>query len=169
MKKLLLLTVLLSVLVSCGGRKQIEKQLYSGNYDVAITNALKKLENKRACAVNAVGVLEPFDMFTLVFTGYRLQVETRFKQLSDILVKSYAKQLDQLMESICNEYSSIADRMLQVPEDSEDLKELIQEFDILKSNFHKSESFIKKVAWTIYCGDTKLLLQKKIKSVLKWW
>ena len=47
MKKLLLLTVLLSVLVSCGGRKQIEKQLYSGNYDVAITNALKKLENNK--------------------------------------------------------------------------------------------------------------------------
>ena len=47
MKKLLLLTVLLSVLVSCGGRKQIEKQLHSGNYDVAITNALKKLENNK--------------------------------------------------------------------------------------------------------------------------
>lgn len=47
MKKLLLLTVLLSVLVSCGGRKQIEKQLHSGNYDVAIANALKKLENNK--------------------------------------------------------------------------------------------------------------------------
>jgi len=47
MKKLLLLTVLLSVLVSCGGRKQIEKQLHSGNYDVAIVNALKKLENNK--------------------------------------------------------------------------------------------------------------------------
>lgn len=47
MKKLLLLSVLLSVLVSCGGRKQIEKQLHSGNYDVAIVNALKKLENNK--------------------------------------------------------------------------------------------------------------------------
>ncbi len=47
MKKLLLLTVLLSVLVSCGGRQQIEKQLHSGNYDVAITNALKKLKNNK--------------------------------------------------------------------------------------------------------------------------
>lgn len=47
MKKLLLLTVLLSVLVSCGGRKQIEKQLHSGNYDLAIANALKKLENNK--------------------------------------------------------------------------------------------------------------------------
>jgi len=28
MKKLLLFTVLLSVLVSCGGRKQVEKALY---------------------------------------------------------------------------------------------------------------------------------------------
>ena len=47
MKKLLLLTVLLSVLLSCGGRQQIEKQLHSGNYDVAIANALKKLENNK--------------------------------------------------------------------------------------------------------------------------
>lgn len=47
MKKLLLLTILLSVLLSCGGSKQIEKQLHSGNYDVAITNALKKLENNK--------------------------------------------------------------------------------------------------------------------------
>ena len=47
MKKLLLLTVLLSVLVSCGGKKQIEKQLHSGNYDQAISNALKKLERNK--------------------------------------------------------------------------------------------------------------------------
>lgn len=47
MKKLLLLSVLLSVLLSCGGRKQIEKQLHTGNYDIAITNALKKLENNK--------------------------------------------------------------------------------------------------------------------------
>lgn len=47
MKKLLLLTVLLSVLVSCGGRKQIEKQLNAGNYDVAIAKALKKLKNNK--------------------------------------------------------------------------------------------------------------------------
>lgn len=47
MKKLLLFTVLLSVLVSCGGRKQIERQLNTGNYDVAISRALKKLENNK--------------------------------------------------------------------------------------------------------------------------
>ncbi|RKE95116.1 hypothetical protein [Ichthyenterobacterium magnum] len=47
MKKLLLLTVLFSVLVSCGGKQQIEKALYSGNYDQAITKALKKLENNK--------------------------------------------------------------------------------------------------------------------------
>ena len=47
MKKSLLLTVLLSVLLSCGGRQQIEKELHSGNYDVAIANALKKLENNK--------------------------------------------------------------------------------------------------------------------------
>jgi hypothetical protein len=47
MKRLLLFTVLLSLLVSCGGRKQIEKQLTTGNYDIAISNALKKLENNK--------------------------------------------------------------------------------------------------------------------------
>lgn len=47
MKRLLLFTVLLSLLVSCGGRKQIEKQLTTGNYDIAISNALKKLKNNK--------------------------------------------------------------------------------------------------------------------------
>ena len=47
MKKLVLLSVVFSVLVSCVGRKQIEKQLHSGNYDQAITNALKKLEHNK--------------------------------------------------------------------------------------------------------------------------
>lgn len=47
MKRLLLFTVLISLLVSCGGRKQIEKQLTTGNYDIAISNALKKLENNK--------------------------------------------------------------------------------------------------------------------------
>jgi hypothetical protein len=47
MKKLLLLTILLSILVSCGGRKQIEKQLHAGNYNQAITKALKKLKHNK--------------------------------------------------------------------------------------------------------------------------
>ena len=47
MKKLLLFTIFLSVLISCGGRKQIEKALYAGNYDQAIANALKKLNNNK--------------------------------------------------------------------------------------------------------------------------
>jgi len=47
MKRLLLLSVLISLLVSCSSRKHIEKQLYAGNYDVAITKALKKLENNK--------------------------------------------------------------------------------------------------------------------------
>ncbi len=47
MKNFTLITVLLLVLTSCVGRKQIEKQLHSGNYDLAISNALKKLENNK--------------------------------------------------------------------------------------------------------------------------
>ena len=47
MKRLLILSVLLSVLISCSGRKQVEKALNTGNYDQAIYNALKKLETNK--------------------------------------------------------------------------------------------------------------------------
>ncbi len=47
MKRLLLLSVLLSILISCSGRKQVEKALNTGNYDQAIYNALKKLETNK--------------------------------------------------------------------------------------------------------------------------
>lgn len=47
MKKLLLLTIGLSILISCGGRKQIEKAVNSGNYDQAISNALNKLKTNK--------------------------------------------------------------------------------------------------------------------------
>ncbi|MCK5402158.1 MAG: hypothetical protein KAJ28_11045 [Flavobacteriaceae bacterium] len=47
MKRLLLLTVLLSVLISCGGRKQVEKAVNTGNYDQAISNALNKLKTNK--------------------------------------------------------------------------------------------------------------------------
>ncbi|WCO00475.1 hypothetical protein [Psychroserpens ponticola] len=47
MKQLLLTTVLLLVLTSCSGRKQIEKAITHGNYDLAINDALRKLENNK--------------------------------------------------------------------------------------------------------------------------
>jgi hypothetical protein len=46
MKRSLLLTVSLLVLVSCG-KKQVEKALNTGNYDAAIQDALRKLENNK--------------------------------------------------------------------------------------------------------------------------
>jgi hypothetical protein len=47
MKRLLLLSVLLSLLLSCNGRKQVEKAINSGNYDLAINDALKKLNTNK--------------------------------------------------------------------------------------------------------------------------
>ena len=47
MKKILLLTIFLSVIISCSGRKQVEKAVNSGNYDRAITNALSKLKTNK--------------------------------------------------------------------------------------------------------------------------
>lgn len=46
MKRFLLLITSLIVLVSCG-KKQVEKALNTGNYDQAIQQALKKLENNK--------------------------------------------------------------------------------------------------------------------------
>ncbi len=47
MKRFLLLTVLVSVLVSCSAKKQIETAISHGNYDHAISEALEKLENNK--------------------------------------------------------------------------------------------------------------------------
>ncbi|MBT8286697.1 MAG: hypothetical protein KJO00_01680 [Bacteroidia bacterium] len=43
MKRLLLLTVCLSLLASCSSKRHIEKIMYGGNYDHAISDALKKI------------------------------------------------------------------------------------------------------------------------------
>ncbi|WP_303317882.1 hypothetical protein Q4Q34_18395 [Flavivirga abyssicola] len=47
MKKLLLFTISLFVLMSCGGKKQVEAAVNSGNYDQAITTALNKLRTNK--------------------------------------------------------------------------------------------------------------------------
>lgn len=47
MKRILLLTALVSVLVSCSAKKQIESAISHGNYDLAISEALSKLENNK--------------------------------------------------------------------------------------------------------------------------
>lgn len=47
MKVKLLFKVFILLLVSCSSKKQIEKSLHSGNYDQAIENALRKLENNK--------------------------------------------------------------------------------------------------------------------------
>ncbi|WP_282042930.1 hypothetical protein [Winogradskyella flava] len=47
MKRILLLSVLVSVLVSCSAKKQIESAISHGNYDQAISEALRKLENNK--------------------------------------------------------------------------------------------------------------------------
>jgi hypothetical protein len=47
MKKLILLTVIVSVLASYSANKQIESAISNGNYDQVITDALRKLENNK--------------------------------------------------------------------------------------------------------------------------
>lgn len=47
MKKLLLLLIFSVFMLSCNTRKQVEKAVNSGNYDQAITTALKKLETNK--------------------------------------------------------------------------------------------------------------------------
>jgi tetratricopeptide (TPR) repeat protein len=47
MRQLLLTTVLFLVLTSCNGRKLVESAINQGNYDQAINDVLKKLENNK--------------------------------------------------------------------------------------------------------------------------
>ena len=48
MKKLLLITVLTTIFLSCSSRKQVEKAINSGNYDKAISDALDKLDTNKS-------------------------------------------------------------------------------------------------------------------------
>lgn len=47
MKRILLLSIVVSALVSCSTKKQIETAISRGNYDQAINEALRKLENNK--------------------------------------------------------------------------------------------------------------------------
>jgi len=47
MKKFTIYAIVLLLLASCVGRRQIEKQLHSGNYDQAISNAIKRLKHNK--------------------------------------------------------------------------------------------------------------------------
>ena len=49
MKKFLLLIIIVTTVIACNTRKQVEKAVSYGNYDQAITTAIKKLStNKNA-------------------------------------------------------------------------------------------------------------------------
>jgi len=47
MKKILLFSLMLALLAGCSSKKQIEQQLNTGNYDQAVTNALRQLQSKK--------------------------------------------------------------------------------------------------------------------------
>ena len=47
MKRFLLLSAPVSVLVSCSAKKHMESAISHGNYDQAISEALKKLKNNK--------------------------------------------------------------------------------------------------------------------------
>ena len=47
MKKLLLFSIMFAVLAGCSTKKQIEQQLHRGNYDRAITDALRQLQSRK--------------------------------------------------------------------------------------------------------------------------
>jgi hypothetical protein len=48
MKKFLLLITIATVIVACNTTKSIEKQVNNGNYDIAISDALRKLSNNKS-------------------------------------------------------------------------------------------------------------------------
>ncbi|WP_339918340.1 hypothetical protein [Yeosuana marina] len=48
MKKILLITTFITLLISCSSRKQVEKSINTGNYDKAISDALDKLDTNKS-------------------------------------------------------------------------------------------------------------------------
>ena len=47
MKKILLFSIMLILIAGCSSKKQIEQHLNTGNYDQAVSNALKQLQSKK--------------------------------------------------------------------------------------------------------------------------
>jgi hypothetical protein len=100
MKKLLLLTILLSILISCGGRKQVEKSLNSGNYDQAISTALKKLKTNKDKKRKQAYVIMLEDAYYKVVNRDLEQIERLkkdnnpelYKNIYDIYVNLDARQ-----------------------------------------------------------------------------
>ena len=88
MKKLLLLTILLSILISCGGRKQVEKSLNSGNYDQAISTALKKLKTNKDKKRKQAYVIMLEDAYYKVVNRDLEQIERLKKDSNPELYKS---------------------------------------------------------------------------------
>lgn len=74
MKKALLFTILVFILVSCNTRKQVETAVNSGNYDQAITTALNKLRKNKDAKRN-------YDYVMMLQDAYYKVVE---RDLNDI-------------------------------------------------------------------------------------
>lgn len=67
MKRLLLFSAALMLLTGCSSRKQIEQQLYQGNYDLAISQALNHLQSRKTTKrkTKFIGLLKQgFDRIT---------------------------------------------------------------------------------------------------------
>jgi hypothetical protein len=94
MKRLLLITVLVSALVSCSAKKQIEKAISHGNYDHAISEALRKLENNKDKKRKQAYVIMLKDAYDKVLAEDLVQIDHLKKdgnpELYKTIYESYA-------------------------------------------------------------------------------
>ena len=114
-----------------------------------IQRGLKKLSNIENDALNAFHSYEGRDFFYVDLTVYQAQVKERIQSLKDILVRAYAKELDQLMDAISTEYGKIAETLCTQPEDSEELKELIEYFDGIQPRIVEMKETVRREIFTM--------------------
>ena len=114
-----------------------------------IQGALKRLTHIENCAINALDSYEGRDLFYIDLTIYQAQVKQRIQSLKDVLVRSYAKVLDQLMEAISTEYGKVAETLCNQPEDSEELKELIEYFDDIQPRIVEMKDTVRQEIFTM--------------------
>ena len=95
MKRFLLFTVLVSVLVSCSAKKQIEQAISHGNYDQAISEALRKLENNKDKKRKQAYVVMLKDAYVKVLEEDLAQIDHLKKDGNPELYKTiYEKYVD---------------------------------------------------------------------------
>eukprot|EP00949_MAST-11_sp_MAST-11-sp1_P001615 g1615.t1 len=90
----------------------------------ASARILLRYNRKMDCASQSLTDIVDFDLFSVLAIPGKNAVRERCEHLKSKLMSSMAARNRERMKSTCTEYAAIAERLVRVPEDSDELREL---------------------------------------------